>query len=64
MVREKKPFHYNVTNRECSGGAIGRLGSHRWQRNFGRDDSAAKGVPQRNVGSKHQAGLPSLQHQS
>ena len=40
----------------------GWLGSHRWQLKSWRDISVAERVPLRSVGSKPQAGLPSLQY--
>ena len=63
MGRQKKQLHYNVTRMECRGDKRG-LGSHRRQIKGQRNSSVAVGSPLRSVGSKPQAGLPSLQHQS
>ena len=60
--RQKKLLH-RKTGRESEGGISGLAGLPQGQLKFLRDISAAMGFPLRGVGSKHKAGLTSLQHQ-
>ena len=63
MDRQKKPLYHNMTGRECGG--------ERWLAGLpwvGAEVSkgyfSGQGFSLRSVGSKHQAGLPSLQNQA
>ena len=62
--RKKKPIHHNVTGMEYRGDTRG-LAELPWQQlKCWMEISVATGVPLGSVGSKPQAGLSRLKHQS
>ena len=62
--RQKKPLHHTVTGSEYGRGSRGLAGLLRAAAKVQGAISVARGLPLRSVGSKPQAGLPSVQHQS
>ena len=64
MNRQKKSLYHNVTGMECGGDAKGLAGLSCVAAEVPEGNFRAGGLPLRSVGSKPQARLPTLQHQS
>ena len=62
MAKQKKTLQHDVTGKECGGDARRLARIPQVAAGMSGDISTANSFPLRSVGSKPQAGLPSLQH--
>ena len=63
MDKQKELLHHHEAGRECEGGAGGLAGLLRVVAEVPEGYFSGQGFSLRTVVSKHQAGLPSIEHQ-